>query len=1032
MKYRYRIPFVLLALTFIFTIIQFLPLSAEGAFIAVARGPETRSQPSSSEPPAPFSNTEGSSTEPGSESSEESPSSQEYGNALYIQKYSKISTPGEWNEWALLVNEGVLDTAGKAYELTADLDFQEAKLPLVPVGTMENPFSGQFMGRGHRIAGMYESQTGVLGVAALFGYTKNAKISQLGAETAGEGLSGGSYAAGLVGVVSGATVIESCYFSGALSGGTAGGLVAEVRGKLTISNSYAVLYPYGGEEPAENNIQPKKITGILIGSISGGAQKTRVKVETSYGVSLDPAWRELFGKTTGEDSLSAQSAYRFDIGSTDLFTQIKSSELEKFDFENQWTRLDEKSMPILHWQEPQQAVQFHCSYRYGRSGQPVSAFGWENPILLNTGDPAIKITAAGTGTGPVFSNLAFSPEEKSYELKMSSLSEDYAATFAEISRGQVLLSQLIFRREDDNILKGRVTGLEDGDVYTVTLQDEGNPEQTLSREFTYQEQVRENYRISGVPEGAYSFRCFVSGYYSEERRGIEIGEEGVSSLNIQMNREVQRVEIQGATKELVDLYDRNRMKLAVFPEAAKVSGRETEVLLSDKPADSRDYSLDWNKDTFWFTPNISGTFTIRVSVYDSEGGKHTAEATVYAYREIRDIVLPRLVDISSMEKPLELLPKILPADATETKLEWTLLSGADAVSLVPEGLTCKVYPKGVGGAQIRIKSLGGIEHTIRVRVMDNSPPAISEPSFETTSAMDRIMVSFSVTDDCGVARVTATKKPGEAVNIGKVASRENGYAFEGERGAEYTVTATDRNGNSESMTILPAELFLSAQTTTNSGLAVSKSADRVSCWISSNDLGETGYTWQKKTEENDWATISGGISKMVDENLAPNTWYEYRVLVSDNAGKEQIKTSAVQTNPVPLRSEDIEIFAGSSYGMVYVGETFPAVAVMKDGADVTGKTYTWEYDQDAMQRESEESALFVAKRAGTFPLECIQADVFGTTVRKTVMVTISNFEIAPLLTDQRMLMIALPMPFAVFGLALLAALRRKKERARLR
>ena len=1027
MKYRYRIPLILLIFTLVFTSVQFLPLRAEGASFAMNRGPETPLQPPSSEPP-PVSNPEESSPE------ESTPSSQEEGEQTpYLRKdFSEISTPGQWNEWARLVNEGLLATAGQSYELTADLDFQAAKLPLVSVGTLENPFAGKFLGRGHRITGIEGSPSGAFGVTALFGYTKNARISRLGVETAEKGLYGNDYAAGIVGVVSGATVIESCYFSGALSGRTAGGLVAETRGKLTISNCYAVLHPDREERAVENSTPSNGNIGILIGSVSGSSQEDRVKVETSYGVSMNPAWEELFGETVRGDNLSAQSAYRFDMDSTELFTQIKPDELEEFDFEDEWKQPGETSLPILYWQEPRQATQFRCQYSYGQSDQPISVFSGRNQVLLNTGNPTIKITATSTEEGPIFSNLTFSAEENSYLLQTTMPSENYAATFAKADHGQLSLSQFVFRRIDDNVLQGHVTGLEDGDVYTVTLQNTENPEAAISKNFTYQNRIRENYRISGIPEGTYTFACSASGYYPEEEEEIQFGEGNESSLDVRMDRAIQRVEIQGGSEELVDLYERTRMRLSVFPESAKFSGREAEVLLSGEPADSRAYSLNWNGDSFWFTPNVSGTFTVRVSVSDSKGGKHTAETTVYAYREIRDIVLPRMIDVTSMEKPLELLPKILPSDATETKLQWTLLSEKSVVTIVPEGLTCKVYPRSVGAAKIRIKSLGGIERIVRVRVMDNNPPAIGEPSFETTSATDRVMVSFSVTDDCGVARVTAVKKLGEAINVGKVASRINGYAFEGERGAEYTVTATDRNGNSDSMTILPADVFLSAQTTTNSGLAVSKSDDRVSLWISSNDLGETNYTWQKKATGNEWKTISGGGSKMVDEGLTPNTWYEYRVLVSDQARKEQVKTSAVQTNPVPLRSEDIGIFAGGSYGSVYVGETFPAVAVMEDGVDITGKTYTWEYDQDAMRQESPGSALFTAKRAGTFPLECIQTDVFGTTVRKTVMVTIFDFAAAPLPADQRLLMIALPMPFAVFGLAILAVLHRKRERTRLR
>ena len=86
------------------------------------------------------------------------------------------------------VNNGD-NKSGKIIYLTSDLDLGgkfnsdgnalEGNISWTPIGTESNPFSGTFDGNGHIISNMYVNEENY---AALFGVTKNSKITNLGIE----------------------------------------------------------------------------------------------------------------------------------------------------------------------------------------------------------------------------------------------------------------------------------------------------------------------------------------------------------------------------------------------------------------------------------------------------------------------------------------------------------------------------------------------------------------------------------------------------------------------------------------------------------------------------------------------------------------------------------------------------------------------------------------------------------------------------------------------------------------------------------
>ena len=931
----------------------------------------------------------------------------------------QISSPEDWNRLAALVNTGVIDTAGKEFSLTADLDFGSPKIKLIPLGTQQYPFAGRFQGDGHRIYGI-TSVASHSETASLFGYTKDAVIADVGVETADTGLTG-NFNAGFISVAEGHTKIRSSYFSGILSGTVVGGFVADVRGHLSLSDCYAVTMLQRTEREASKPSGAKQ--GILVGTLSG-TEKSAVSAKTSYGLSPDLSIGELFGLSVSPNNLTVSSTFLFDIRSDELLLQINAKSLEWFDFEDVWKQPHPDLFPILLWQKEMSATHPVFSYTVGEDS-PVSITPDQPTITINSGDPAVSLSATQRNDLPVYSNFA---RDKSgqYTAELTTLDEETHAVFLTLKNGQLTASDFSFLRTDSNTLSGAIQGLKNGEPYTVSLESNDRPNSRFSETFLSDTGNKNVFVMTKIPEGIYRLSVTAPGYLEEARGSVAVNGGSVTEPTILIYRAIESVSLEHVPQKRVEPLSTNRISVALTPKDAPVSLLKTDVLLSGVAAPETSYTLDVQENDLFFTPERSGEFTVRVHIYDAHGDAHRTEFVINAYRKVTDLSLLQSVEIASMEKPLEITTKIQPADATETKLDWTILSGSDCLSLEPSGLTCKLIPHKVGTANIQVKSIDEITRTVRVRVLDKTPPTFSQPTFEKTTAIDRTMVCFSVRDDCGVARVMVTKRTGEAVSVSGVWSTPDGYAFEAEPGIEYIVTALDINGNLSEATMMSAEL-VPANSLINSGLAVSKSADSISLWVGANDLVSPNYVWEKKTASNDWAPISGGVSKMVESGLLPNTWYEYRVIVQDEAGKEVTKTSAVRTNSVSIQPKDIEISAGSSYQGVYVGEQFPVVSLIDGQVDVTGQTSQWIYDDGAMAQESPGSNLFIAKEPGTHVLECIQTDAFGQTAKQTMLLTIQSFDTVSMATDLRLFLMILSMSISLAGLSFLALIRRVQE-----
>lgn len=136
------------------------------------------------------------------------------------QKIYNINDISDWERLATLVN------TGKSFEdytiqLNRDLKFEDM---VIPIGSLENPFAGDFQGNGHTISDAIILSTE--NAVGIFGCTQNSRIMDLNVKKASIGNSEGSGTGGIVGRALNGEIIN-CTFEGSVSAkeGSVGGIV---------------------------------------------------------------------------------------------------------------------------------------------------------------------------------------------------------------------------------------------------------------------------------------------------------------------------------------------------------------------------------------------------------------------------------------------------------------------------------------------------------------------------------------------------------------------------------------------------------------------------------------------------------------------------------------------------------------------------------------------------------------------------------------------------------------------------------------
>ncbi|MFI3253690.1 MAG: GLUG motif-containing protein [Eubacteriales bacterium] len=154
-----------------------------------------------------------------------------------------ISTAAHLVELANLINDGdVTYFATAYYQLVNDIDLTGVEMTAIGInGTYS--FQGNFDGNDKVISNL--TITSSVKNQGLFGYTKNATITNLGIEHCD--VSGDVSVGGLVGLAQ-ATTIENCYTTGAVSGtgNLVGGLAGQLLSGSTIQNCYSTAIATAG------------------------------------------------------------------------------------------------------------------------------------------------------------------------------------------------------------------------------------------------------------------------------------------------------------------------------------------------------------------------------------------------------------------------------------------------------------------------------------------------------------------------------------------------------------------------------------------------------------------------------------------------------------------------------------------------------------------------------------------------------------------------------------------------------------------
>jgi len=293
---------------------------------------------------------------------------QQGSNALV--SYTVITALGAKGDTSKTTLQGMAGGLSGNYALGSDIDaaatsdlsaWGQDPTGWLPIGSMGNPFSGQFDGLGHTVSNLFVYRTGAA-LAGFFGQTKSsANVRNIGlADVYIRDFENGSYTGGLVGLNNGS--ISNSYVSGLVVAAKPGlssvspayglgGLVGTNTG--TISNSYSTARV---STLVANEIDNGAFmtVGALVGTNTGIIQSSYASGQFSSGAPavfvgsnrgvIDTSYWEL--KTTSADGmLYAVTGNVPEVGvNTNPLNQAAYS---AFDFGSTWTMYNGHTHPLL-------------------------------------------------------------------------------------------------------------------------------------------------------------------------------------------------------------------------------------------------------------------------------------------------------------------------------------------------------------------------------------------------------------------------------------------------------------------------------------------------------------------------------------------------------------------------------------------------------------------------------------------------------------------------------------------------------------
>jgi len=223
----------------------------------------------------------------------------------------------------------------------------------------------------------------------------------------------------------------------------------------------------------------------------------------------------------------------------------------------------------------------------------------------------------------------------------------------------------------------------------------------------------------------------------------------------------------------------------------KVDGAAGQLTAKVEPADA-DQKLTWTMNPEGIvtvdemgkvTPVKAGKTTITVTAHN--GLK--AESQVTVTQDVKQVILPEEIILPLGGSPEKIMVKVLPEDATNKELTWSVENGS-IVTVNGEGV---ITPLAVGTTTITAKAHNGVEAKCRVEVKQPVPATgVTMSQTELTMSTEDAPVTITAKVEPGNAQskdVTWSVEPAGIVTVdgGKITAVKAGKA---------TVIATAHNG----------------------------------------------------------------------------------------------------------------------------------------------------------------------------------------------------------------------------------------------
>jgi len=390
----------------------------------------------------------------------------------------------------------------------------------------------------------------------------------------------------------------------------------------------------------------------------------------------------------------------------------------------------------------------------------------------------------------------------------------------------------------------------------------------------------------------------------------------------------------------------------------------------------------------------NGSVTARATANDGSGVSGTLVLTISnQIVPVTGITVTGAGGLSSITNDngtLQLLADVLPADATDNAVVWTIVSGAGLAAISPSGLLT-AQANGNITARATAHDGSGVYGTLVVTITNQIIP-VSGISVQGAGGLSTIS-----TDD-GTLQLTAQISPSNASNTNVAWSISNGTGQATINSAgrvtavtngtvTATATATDGSGVSGSLTITLTNqiILISSVSLSASGGVNTISTDngqlQVNASILPANATNSALTWSV-TNLTGRATInSSGLVTAVD-----NGTVSVRANSNDGSGVYGTLTITISNQVITITSISVSGTGGASIITTNRGSLQMLVDILPSNA--SNKTMTWSVSNGTGQATISASGLLSAVSNGTVTVTATSND--GSGIYGSLLVNIFN------------------------------------------